>query len=84
MTHRWFRAATTSNGLRPCKRTGGIVTRPYFRLERSDATVYETSVYSITSNLWRWEIRCGGALLRCGTAPSRAAAEMGANEFANT
>ena len=46
--------------------------------------MYETSVYSITSNLWRWEIRCGGALLRCATAPTRAAAEMEANEFAKT
>jgi hypothetical protein len=45
--------------------------------------MYETSVYSITSNLWRWEIRCGGALLRCGTAPTRGAAEMKANEVAN-
>jgi hypothetical protein len=25
----------------------------------------------ITPHLWRWEIRCGGALLRCGTAPTR-------------
>jgi hypothetical protein len=46
--------------------------------------MYETSVYSITPNLWRWEIRCGGALLRCGTRPTRAAAEMVANVFANT
>jgi hypothetical protein len=45
--------------------------------------VYQTSVYSITSNLWRWEIRCRGALLRCGTAYTRAAAEKEANEVAN-
>jgi hypothetical protein len=38
--------------------------------------MYELSVYPITPDLWRWEIRCGGALLRCGTAPTRAAAEM--------
>jgi hypothetical protein len=46
--------------------------------------MYTTSVYSITINLWRWEIRCGSTLLRCGTAPTRAAAEMEANEVANT
>ena len=46
--------------------------------------MYETSIYSITPNLWRWEIRCGGALLRCGTAPTRAAAEMGVNAAVNT
>ncbi len=46
--------------------------------------MFRTSVYSITSNLWRWEIRCGGALLRCSTAPTRAIAEMAANEVANT
>jgi hypothetical protein len=45
--------------------------------------MYRTSVYSITSNLWRWEIRCGGALLRCGTAPTRAAAEKEARQVAN-
>jgi hypothetical protein len=38
------------------------------------------SVYAITPNLWRWEIRWGGALLRCGTAPTRVAAEVDANE----
>ena len=32
--------------------------------------MYDLSVYPITSALWRWEIRCGGALLRCGTAPT--------------
>ena len=37
--------------------------------------MYEISVYSITPKLRRWELRCGGALLRCGTAPTRAAAE---------
>jgi hypothetical protein len=46
--------------------------------------MYELSVYPITANLWRWEIRCGGALLRCGTAPSRIAAEMAVNEIVNT
>jgi hypothetical protein len=45
--------------------------------------MYETSIFAITSYLWRWEIRCGGALLRCGTAPTQAAAEMEAKAFAN-
>jgi len=36
--------------------------------------MYETSIYSIAPNLWRWEIRCGGALLWCGTAKTRAIA----------
>ena len=44
-------------------------------LKRRVTTMYEISVYSITPKLWRWELRCGGALLRCGTAPTRAAAE---------
>jgi hypothetical protein len=44
--------------------------------------MYTTSVYSITSTLWRWEIRYGGALLGCGTTPTRAAAEIKATEFA--
>ncbi len=49
---------------------------PTFRFEKEGSTMYQISVYSITPNLWRWEVRCGGALLRCGTAPSKAAAEM--------
>ncbi len=36
--------------------------------------MYQISVYSITPKLWRWEVRCGGALLRCGTARTRVAA----------
>jgi hypothetical protein len=46
--------------------------------------MYQVSVYAITSNLWRWEIRSGGVLLRCGTAPSRVAAEKDVNEVVNT
>lgn len=38
--------------------------------------MYQISVYSITPKLWRWELRCGGALLRCGTAPTKVAAEQ--------
>jgi hypothetical protein len=45
--------------------------------------MYQASVYPITPNLWRWEIRCGGALLRCGTAETRGAAEKAANEVVN-
>jgi hypothetical protein len=46
--------------------------------------MYELSIYPIAPKLWRWEIRCGGALLRCGTTRTRAAAEMAVNEIVNT
>jgi hypothetical protein len=46
--------------------------------------MYQLSVYPITPNLWRWEIRCGGKLLRCGTAPTRVAAERDVSDVANT
>jgi hypothetical protein len=46
--------------------------------------MYEASVYSIGPNLWRWEIRCGGALLRCGTAATRAIAELYVQAVVNT
>ena len=46
--------------------------------------MYKTSIYSIAPYLWRWEIRCGGALLLCGTAPTQVAAEGAANESVNT
>jgi hypothetical protein len=45
--------------------------------------MYEILIYPITESLWRWEIREGGALLRCGTARSKAAAQIGANEVVN-
>ena len=54
-----------------------------FRLEKEGATMYEFSVYPITPNLWRWEIRGGGALLCCGTTLTRAAAETVVNEIIN-
>jgi hypothetical protein len=44
----------------------------------------QVSVYALTPKLWRWEIRFGGALLRCGTAPTRVAAEMDVNHVVNT
>jgi hypothetical protein len=45
--------------------------------------MYEHMVYPITANLWRWEVRCGGALLRCGTAWTWAAAELAVSEVLN-
>lgn len=38
--------------------------------------MYQVSVYSITPKLWRWELRCSGTLLRCGTAPTKFVAEI--------
>jgi hypothetical protein len=35
----------------------------------------ELLVYAIIPQSWRWEIRRAGTLLRCGTAPTRIAAE---------
>ena len=46
--------------------------------------MYQITVYPITSDLWRWEIRCGGALLRCGTATTRGAAKRAVNEIVHT
>ena len=46
--------------------------------------MYQVSVYPIRSWLWRWEVRRGGALLRCGTAPTRSAAALDANEAVGT
>jgi hypothetical protein len=46
--------------------------------------MYQTSVYPVTPNLWRWEIRCGGALVRCGTAWNEIAAERAVNEVIHT
>jgi hypothetical protein len=54
------------------------------RTKRGDATMYQLSVYPITSRLWRWEIWCGDRLLRCGTAPDRVTAEKDAREIAHT
>jgi hypothetical protein len=46
--------------------------------------MYQVIVYAIEPNLWRWELRSGGALLRCGTSRTRVAAERDANHFVNT
>ena len=37
--------------------------------------MYQISVYCITAKLWRWEVRYCDAQLRCGTAPTKVAAE---------
>ena len=54
------------------------------RLEKEECTMYQLSVYPITPSLWRWEIRSGGALLACGTAATKVAAEKAGNEIVNT
>jgi hypothetical protein len=41
--------------------------------------MYQLFIYPIALYLWRWELRNGAALVRCGTAPTRNAAEMQAN-----
>ena len=45
--------------------------------------MYQILTYPIAADLWRWEIRCGGALLRCGTAHSRSAARGEVDEVVN-
>jgi hypothetical protein len=45
--------------------------------------MYQIQIYPITPDLWRWEIRCGLVLLRCGTAPTRQAAENDAKVITN-
>jgi hypothetical protein len=55
--------------------------QPY---EKEGATMYQVSIYAITPNLWRWEIRSGGVLLRCGTAPTWVAADSDVNHVVNT
>ena len=45
--------------------------------------MYQIQIYSITRSLWRWEVRCGGALLCCGTARTKQAAENEAKGIAH-
>ncbi len=52
-------------------------------LKEEGATMYQLSVYAIEPNLWRWELRNGGTLLRCGCASTRIAAERAAKQFVN-
>jgi hypothetical protein len=46
--------------------------------------MYEVSVYAITADLWRWEIRRNGMLVQCGTAPTQSAAEIQAQCVTNS
>ncbi len=43
--------------------------------------MYQIQIYPITGSLWRWEIRCEGSLLCCGTARTRHEAEIQAREL---
>ena len=45
-----------------------------------ETAMYQIQIYQIVETLWRWEIRCGGALLCCGTAHTEADAENEARE----
>ena len=45
--------------------------------------MYQIQIFPITPNLWRWEIRCGFVLLRCGTAPTRQDADTDAKQLVN-
>jgi hypothetical protein len=45
--------------------------------------MYEVRVYLLAPGVWRWEVRCGGALLRCGTAPTKADARYALNDIVN-
>src|SRR5262245_56733736 len=65
-------------------RAGATVEFPIVRPGEEGAIMYQVSVYAITVGLWRWEVRWGGALLRCGTAPTQATAEGDVNEVVNT
>ena len=55
-----------------------------FWLEKEGATMYQISIYSITPYLLRWDIRCGGRLLRSGTATIQSAAEKAVNDLVHT
>jgi hypothetical protein len=45
--------------------------------------MYQLQLYLIVENLWRWEVRRDGVLVRCGTARTLVAAEREADEFAH-
>jgi hypothetical protein len=45
--------------------------------------MYQIAVYPITADLWRWEIRCAGRLVLCGTALTRGAAARDVNQVFN-
>jgi hypothetical protein len=44
--------------------------------------MFQISLYPIAANLWRWEVRYGSTLVRCGTAPSRNAAANDVKDLA--
>jgi hypothetical protein len=43
--------------------------------------MYEIAIYRFTTTLWRWEVRCGGAVIRCGTAHSKIEAQSEVDEI---
>jgi hypothetical protein len=45
--------------------------------------MYQMLVYSITPYTWRWEIRSGRTLLRCGTSRTKTDAERAASTAIN-
>ena len=44
-------------------------------------TGFEVTAYPITANLWRWEVRADGALVRCGTTKRKAAVAVARRLF---
>src|SRR5262249_29951079 len=58
-------------------------THPAITADQETATMYHVSVYCIGLRLWRWEIRVGHVLLRCGTAFTEAAAQDAVRHLAN-
>ena len=43
--------------------------------------MYQVQIFPITPDVWRWEVRCGFVLLRCGTAATRQAADTEATQL---
>jgi hypothetical protein len=44
--------------------------------------MYRLFCYLVTPHLWRWELRCGDALLRCGTVRTWSAAQKVVQQLA--
>ena len=63
--------AGTANASRQSP-ASGEKERAMFAKKRQPAPAYQILIYVIDSNLWRWEIRSGVTLLRCGTAKTEA------------
>jgi hypothetical protein len=51
--------------------------------QKEGEAMFQILIYPITAELWRWEIFCGRALIRCGAAKTLVAAENEVNEAAN-